>query len=621
MLLTQKSFEEIYDFNAYNVVSYLQKEHCISGEDSQIFYRKNIDGHTLLHLKYEELRNSFKLMHEQAKKIEELIEKINEERNWEKICRVKSPIDIKDRLEHCGIHIDSNQAAKLEEANITGEELMFEEPEHFSKLGLGNVLTQIKFIKKRIAGKLMLQRAFCNSLVRENDEITFWKSTNEKESLAKLCARNGIAYIKYNKKIFLSFNKFMKAYLKINHSSFQKQRFKFFIGDRSYEMLKQELNLNEYLPEKMNELNVTGSETLSRLNIKMRIIYLLLTHYMVHLEKSGSSHESVSTTSENMEEKEYITNQAVLLGFIRDKFVQWLSFISDDILETQTLEYWLLSYVSEMETNIWNENISPSAWLSSCFAITPETADTIVNSVSEGFLQNQTPQYWINEWISQQTNPLSCEFNSFIESAPENTLVSYGGLPNLFVVNKIPANGDDEELNLLLSEKSYQSSDNHTYYFHTTDRRSSESIIKDGIDVSKCHGNQDFGRSASFHLNDEFRWAAEWGRKRFLNPNSCVILVYDIPAELLLKHDHLDLSQDLEKWKRVVRNSRDGKFNEADDHFSVYGPQAENVNILIKNKRATPRPSSSKNQLALKGRKLTKHVDKQLIGAIIYRTK
>ncbi|CAB4387535.1 unnamed protein product [Rhizophagus irregularis] len=572
MLLTQKSFEEIYDFNAYNVVSYLQKEHCISGEDSQIFYRKNIDGHMLLHLKYEELRNSFKLMHEQAKKIEELIEKINEERNWEKICRVKAPIDIKDRLEHCGIHIDSNQAAKLEEANITGEELMFEEPEHFSKLGLGNVLTQIKFIKKRI-GKLMLQRAFCNSLVRENDEITFWKSTNEKESLAKLCARNGIAYIKYNKKIFLSFNKFMKAYLKINHSSFQKQRFKFFIGDRSYEMLKQELNLNEYLPEKMNELNVT--------------------------EKSGSSHESVSTTSENMEEKEYITNQAKPrrsnIGFF-PMFPKWRP-ISGMKTSHQVLGYHLV------------------------LQFTPETADTIVNSVSEGFLQNQTPQYWINEWISQQTNPLSCEFNSFIESAPENTLVSYGGLPNLFVVNKMPANGDDEELNLFLSEKSYQSSDNHTYYFHTTNRRSSESIIKDGIDVSKCHGNQDFGRTASFHLNDEFRWAAEWGRKRFQNPNTCVILVYDIPNELLLEHDHLDLSHDLEKWKRVVRNSRDGKFNEADDHYSVYGPQAENVKILIKNKRTTPRPSSSKNQLALKERKLTKHVDKQLIGAIIYRTK
>ena len=61
----------------------------------------------------------------------------------------------------------------------------------------------------------MLQRAFRDSLVHENDEVTFRKSTNEKEPLAKLSTRNGMAYIKYNKKIFLSFNKFMKAYLKV----------------------------------------------------------------------------------------------------------------------------------------------------------------------------------------------------------------------------------------------------------------------------------------------------------------------------------------------------------------------------------------------------------------------
>lgn len=82
----------------------------------------------------------------------------------------------------------------------------------------------MKYSPKSLTGKLMLQRAFCNSLVRENDEITFWKSTNEKESLAKLCARNGIAYIKYNKKIFLSFNKFMKAYLKV-FANFNKRVF------------------------------------------------------------------------------------------------------------------------------------------------------------------------------------------------------------------------------------------------------------------------------------------------------------------------------------------------------------------------------------------------------------
>lgn len=42
-------------------------------------------------------------MHEQAKKIEKLIKKFNEERYWEKICRIKAPIDIKNRLEYGGI--------------------------------------------------------------------------------------------------------------------------------------------------------------------------------------------------------------------------------------------------------------------------------------------------------------------------------------------------------------------------------------------------------------------------------------------------------------------------------------------------------------------------------------
>jgi hypothetical protein len=138
--------------------------------------------------------------------------------------------------------------------------------------------------------------------------------------------------------------------------------------------------------------------------------------------------------------------------------------------------------------------------------------------------------------------------------------------------------------------------------------------------VNTHQGKQDFGKSASFHLNDEFRWAVEWGRKRYPKPNSCVILVYDIPKELLLKYDHLDLSQDLKKWKNVVRNSRNGIFNEADDYASIYGPQAENVKTLIKDSKASPCPSSDKNQLALKVRKLTKQVDKQLVGTIIYRT-
>jgi hypothetical protein len=324
-------------------------------------------------------------------------------------------------------------------------------------------------------------------------------------------------------------------------------------------------------------------------------------------------------TSENIEEREYITNEAVRIGFIRDKFAQWLSSISDDILATQTPEYWFLSYVSDLEINIWNEDSSPSAWLLSCFAITPETADIIVNSVSGDYLQNQTPQYWINSWITQQTNPISSEFKTFIEKSPANTLISYGEIPNILIVES----NDVEELNLLLSLQSLQScpsSDEHTYYFHTTNRNGAESIIKNGIHLGKCAPYQDFGRS-SFYLNDEFRCATEWGRKRYLNlPNTCVILVYDIPSELLQRYHYLDLSQDLKKWKEVVRKSYNGLKSVADNYDLIYGPQTKNAIGLIKDKKVTPIPSSEKNQLAVKEKKLAEHVDKQLTGIIIYRT-
>jgi len=335
--------------------------------------------------------------------------------------------------------------------------------------------------------------------------------------------------------------------------------------------------------------------------------------------------------SEDMEEREYvenIKNGAAQLGFIWDKFAKWLSSISDDIVATQTLEYWLRSYVSELETNAWNEDISPSAWLTSRFAITPEKANTIVNSVSEEHLQCQTPQYWIIEWIKQQTNPASPEFETFIENEPADTLVTYvtyvdslrKEIPNILIVDKEPHSDDAEELNLLLSEQSRPSSNNHTYYFHSTSRNYAESIKQDGIKLGQGMPRQDFGSSPSFCLNDKFRYATEWGRRR--HPNSCTILVYDIPDELLrVEYSYLDLQQDHEKWKTVVRRSRNGLSSDADNYDAVYGPQITNHKRLIKDRNASPVLDTDKNQLALKERKLAKRVDKQLIGMIIYRTK
>src|SRR6185369_4015013 len=99
------------------------------------------------------------------------------------------------------------------------------------------------------------------------------------------------------------------------------------------------------------------------------------------------------------------------------------------LLPTQTLEYWLLSYVFETATvnaNLWNEDILPCDWLLNCFEITIKTANAIVSGVPEDYLKKQTPRYWVEDWIKQQNNQPSSEFISFIENSNENELVSYG---------------------------------------------------------------------------------------------------------------------------------------------------------------------------------------------------
>ncbi|CAB4445573.1 unnamed protein product [Rhizophagus irregularis] len=154
--------------------------------------------------------------------------------------------------------------------------------------------------------------------------------------------------------------------------------------------------------------------------------------------------------------------------------VHWISSISAELLSTQTLEYWLLSYVSETassDAKFWCEFISPRDWLLCCFDINIETAIAIVSGVSEDYLEQQTPRYWVENWIKQLANRPSSEFNSFINNANLNELINYEHALHptpIHVVNKEPVNGDDNELRLLLQTELGQQADESTLFYHTT---------------------------------------------------------------------------------------------------------------------------------------------------------
>ncbi|CAB5374969.1 unnamed protein product [Rhizophagus irregularis] len=115
-----------------------------------------------------------------------------------------------------------------------------------------------------------------------------------------------------------------------------------------------------------------------------------------------------------------------------------MSSISKEFLLTQTLEYWLLTYMSETatdSTDSWNEDYLPDAWLVECFSL--KTANFIVTRVSEEYLKAQTPKYWIDWAIYQFTNQASKEFISFIENASENKVHVFKNTPIEFRMGQV----------------------------------------------------------------------------------------------------------------------------------------------------------------------------------------
>ncbi len=131
-----------------------------------------------------------------------------------------------------------------------------------------------------------------------------------------------------------------------------------------------------------------------------------------------------------------------------------------------------------------------------------------------------------------------------------------------------------------------------TLFYHTTNWYSAESIITGGINFGECRRRQDFSsKIVSYYLNNNFNCAIEFGQQWCLN--TCAIVVYCIPANLLERYDHLDLSKNNKMWKDVVHRSCNGVVNIVDDYDSAYDPQVTNDTRLLNDPRMTPQASAT----------------------------
>jgi hypothetical protein len=157
----------------------------------------------------------------------------------------------------------------------------------------------------------------------------------------------------------------------------------------------------------------------------------------------------------------------------------------------------------------------------------------------------------------------------------------------------------------------------YTLFYHTTNWKSLESILKHGPISSTGRRCLDFGILSSFYITPDLKTAIEWGKyKGKIWSSETSIIVFQIPTKKLRNYKEFKFPND--EWRKLTKSSRlcyDTK-NELDDYGFVYGPMVANIHEIKQNID----PKTHKNikwQMASKNNNSDKFLNKCLEYVII----
>ena len=116
-------------------------------------------------------------------------------------------------------------------------------------------------------------------------------------------------------------------------------------------------------------------------------------------------------------------------------------------------------------------------------------------------------------------------------------------------------------------------------FYHGTSHESAEDIINYGINVNKGGKRKDFSDGDGFYLCKDFNETSStrWAKNR--PPCSAVLIFRVARAEFRDVRNGLDLQEDIEEWRRVVRYFRLGEYTrrlqrQLEEYDFIEGPMA-----------------------------------------------
>ena len=110
-------------------------------------------------------------------------------------------------------------------------------------------------------------------------------------------------------------------------------------------------------------------------------------------------------------------NNFAKLGFSGAAWINWKLGIPDEILGSQTMYYWLRSFVTEVELKQeprWAQDDLARVFVDA-YGMDRSSAERITGNCHVEMLLTQTPAYWVRDWILRHEQKASNEFVAFVD--------------------------------------------------------------------------------------------------------------------------------------------------------------------------------------------------------------
>ncbi|KAI8773641.1 hypothetical protein BgiBS90_026059 [Biomphalaria glabrata] len=261
-----------------------------------------------------------------------------------------------------------------------------------------------------------------------------------------------------------------------------------------------------------------------------------------------------------------------LLG-LDNKYGDYLDSLDDKMLDHDNVLYYILRFLNERSKELELDSEGTTGVCTDLVKLgfTQKGSDAIVRNIPDEIIALQIPSFWGERFLEYvfRNHPLLCNISSNRFPFSDKTIdcwfeerisTSKRDEPdeNIPWFNVKMMNCSSQRIGTTMIEEylmKLQDDDRESVFlFHGTTHHRAKSILEWGIRIGHGKDGLDFSSGDGIYLSENFKDAYMWGAAG--RGDHIAVLVFQIKKDMLDEENILNLTEDKDKWEKIVKLCR-----------------------------------------------------------------